>query len=247
MTDVKVAIVTGGGQGIGRATALELGAHGFAVAVCDLVKQRADLVVQELEAAGASGMSFEADVSKRADVEAVVAETLARYGHIDALVNNAGTHAPSKVVDMSDEIWDRVIDVCLKGTFYFSRAVLPSMIERRSGTIINLSSVWAWACGAEAAPYCAAKAGITAFTKSLAFEVGEYGIRVNAVAPGLVDTALYRDTSSQAGRDFLLSNCPLGRECSPEELARPIRFLVSEDASWVNGETLTVSGGLYVR
>ena len=148
---------------------------------------------------------------------------------------------------MSDEIWDRVINTNLRGTFYFSRAVLPSMIERRSGVIVNLSSVLAWACGAEAAPYSAAKAGITALTKSLAFEVGEYGIRVNAIAPGLVDTVLYRATTTQSGRDNLLSNCPLGRECTPEEVARPIRFLVSGDASWVNGETLTVSGGLYLR
>ena len=99
----------------------------------------------------------------------------------------------------------------------------------------------------EAAPYCTSKAGITAFTKSLAFEVGEYGIRVNAIAPGLVDTELYKSTSTQAGRDFLIGNCPLSRECTPEEIAKPIGFLVSNEASWVNGETLTVSGGLYTR
>lgn len=247
MANNKVAIVTGGGQGIGRATAIELGAHGFDVTVCDLVQERAESVVRELEASGGGGLALRADVSNREQVEDVVSATLARYGQIDALVNNAGTHTASKVVDMSDEIWDRVINTNLKGTFYFSRAVLPTMIERRSGVIVNLSSVLAWACGAEAAPYSAAKAGITALTKALAFEVGEYGIRVNAVAPGLVDTVLYRDTTTEAGRDYLLSNCPLNRECTPEEVARPIRFLVSGDASWVNGETLTVSGGLYIR
>ena len=247
MANNKVAIVTGGGQGIGRATALELGAHGFDVTVCDLVQERAESVVKELEASGGGGLAVRVDVNSREQVEDVVSTTLARYGQIDALINNAGTHTASKVVDMSDEIWDRVINTNLRGTFYFSRAVLPSMIERRSGVIVNLSSVLAWACGAEAAPYSAAKAGITALTKSLAFEVGEYGIRVNAIAPGLVDTVLYRATTTQSGRDNLLSNCPLGRECTPEEVARPIRFLVSGDASWVNGETLTVSGGLYLR
>lgn len=247
MTDIKVAIVTGGGQGIGRATALELAGRGYHVSVCDLVAERAETVAEEVRQAGQEGLAFACDVSQRADVEAVVASTLERFGRIDALVNNAGTHTAMKVVDMPDEVWDRITDVILKGTFYFCRAVLPTMIAQQSGNIVNISSVWAWACGAEAAPYCTSKAGITAFTKSLAFEVGEYGIRVNAIAPGLVDTELYKSTSTQAGRDFLIGNCPLSRECTPEEIAKPIGFLVSNEASWVNGETLTVSGGLYTR
>jgi 3-oxoacyl-[acyl-carrier protein] reductase len=243
----KAAIVTGGGQGIGRAAVLELAHRGHNVSVCDLVGDRAERVAEEVRSGGQQSQAFGADVSNKADVERVINKTLEQFGRIDVLVNNAGTHTPVKVVDMTDETFDRITNTILKGTFYFSRAVLPTMISQQSGTIINLSSVWAWACGPEAAPYCSAKAAVTAFTKSLAFEVGEYGIRVNAVAPGLVDTELYRSTSSREDRDFLIANCPMGRECTPEEIAKPIGFLASQEASWVNGETLTVSGGLYVR
>ena len=241
------AIVTGAAQGIGRATALQLARDGYDVGIVDLRGEGAESTLSEVRTTGADGAALAVDVTDSAAVNDAVDELIRRFGRVDALVNNAGTHVTAKVVDLSDDAFDRTVNTILKGTFYFTRAVLPTMIDRRAGAIVNVSSVLAWHCTPAAAPYCAAKAAVTAFTKSVSFEVGEYGIRVNAVAPGLVDTELYRATVAEDERAALLEQCPLGRECTPEEVAAPIAFLLSDAASWVNGDTVTVSGGLFLR
>jgi 3-oxoacyl-[acyl-carrier protein] reductase len=243
----KVAVVTGAAQGIGRATADRLASDGYRIAVVDFRAEPAEKVAAELRELGTDAAAFTADVGDSSAVDDATKQILERFGGLDVLVNNAGTHVPGDVVDISNEDFDRVVDTILKGTFYFSRAVLPTMIAQRGGSIVNVSSVWAWACAPGAAPYCLAKAGVTALTKSLAQEVGKYGIRVNAVAPYLVNTELHRASHSDEARKEMASAHPMGRECEPEEIAASISFLVSNDASWVAGESLTLSGGSLLR
>jgi 3-oxoacyl-[acyl-carrier protein] reductase len=243
----QVAVVTGAAQGIGRATALRLASDGYRIAVVDFRAGPAEEVAAELQALGTDAAAFTADVGDSSAVDDATKQILERFGGLDVLVNNAGTHVPGDVVDLSNEDFDRVVNTILKGTFYFSRAVLPTMIAQRGGAIVNVSSVWAWACAPGAAPYCLAKAGVTALTKSLAQEVGKYGIRVNAVAPYLVNTELHRATHTEEARRGMAEASPMGRECEPEEIAASISFLVSEDASWVAGESLTLSGGSFLR
>jgi 3-oxoacyl-[acyl-carrier protein] reductase len=243
----KVAVVTGAAQGIGRATAQRLGSDGYRIAVVDFRREPAEKVAAEFQELGMDAAAFTADVGDSAAVDDATKHILERFGGLDVLVNNAGTHVPGEVVDLSNEDFDRVVDTIVKGTFYFSRAVLPTMIAQRGGSIVNVSSVWAWACAPGAAPYCLAKAGVTAFTKSLAQEVAKYGIRVNAVAPYLVNTELHRASHSDEARKEMAAAHPMGRECEPEEIAASISFLVSNEASWVSGESLTLSGGSLLR
>jgi 3-oxoacyl-[acyl-carrier protein] reductase len=242
----KVAIVTGGAQGIGRSSALRLAAQGYRVAVVDLQEDKARSVVAEIEQVGSHGLAYGLDVRDRPRVREAVDDVAARLGRIDVLVNNAGTHTECEFVNLTDEIYDRVVGTILTASFSFARAVLPTMIKQGSGVIVNIASVWAWGVGPGAAPYCASKAGIVSLTKSLATEVGKHGIRVNAIAPGLIDTDMYA-TLNPEEREALIQSCPLGRLASPEEVAGPISFLVSDEASWITGETLAVAGGTYLR
>lgn len=242
----KVAIVTGGAQGIGRASALRLASQGYRIVVIDLQSDKAQAVVDEVKQAGSDGLAYGLDVSDGERVRATVDEVVSRLGGIDVLVNNAGTHTECEVIDLTDQIYERILETILTGSFQFARAVLPTMIEKQAGVIINIASVWAWGVGPGAAPYCAAKAGVVSLTKALATEVGKHNIRVNAVAPGLIDTDMYATLNPEA-REALIETCPLGRLASPDEIAGPVAFLVSDDASWITGETLAVSGGTYLR
>jgi 3-oxoacyl-[acyl-carrier protein] reductase len=215
--------------------------------VVDFRAEAAEKAVSELQELGADAAAFTADVGDSGAVNDTTEKIIAHFGGLDVLVNNAGTHVPGNVVDLSDEAFNRVVDTIVKGTFYFSRAVLPTMIAQKSGNIVNVSSVWAWACAPGASAYCLAKAGVTALTKSLAQEVGKYGIRVNAVAPYLVNTELHRASHTEEARRGMAAESPMGRECEPQEIAAAISFLVSGDASWVAGESLTLSGGSFLR
>jgi 3-oxoacyl-[acyl-carrier protein] reductase len=242
-----VAIVTGGAQGIGRAVANRFARDRFAVALMDLNGIKAEEAAEELRASGVQAVAYGVDVADSGAVGAAVESLVDRFGRIDVLVNNAGTHVPGNVLDTDDATYDKIVDSIMKGTFWFSRAVLPTMIQQRRGAIVNVSSVWAWACAAGAAPYCMAKAGIVAFTKSLAAEVGELGIRVNAVGPYLVATELHRASLSDDVRRQMSAEVPLKREADPDEIAAAIAFLASDEASWVSGDTLTLSGGALLR
>ena len=239
--------MTGAGQGIGRATALELARDGYIVVLADIVHERTENVMLEIREAGSDGLVLDTDVSSVDAVRHMIDTAIESFGRVDVLVNNAGTHVSESVTDLTDQTLDTIIDTNLKSVFYSCRAVIPAMMAQNSGAIVNISSVWAWACAPNAAPYCASKAGIMALTKSLAIEVGPYGIRVNAIAPGLIETELHRSATSQEDQEKHNEQVPLGRMGLPEEIARPIRFLVSDDASWITGETLTVSGGSYLR
>jgi NAD(P)-dependent dehydrogenase (short-subunit alcohol dehydrogenase family) len=242
-----VAIITGAAQGIGLATAKRFAEDGYRVAIVDLSREKAEQEADQLRNAGTAASAYKADVSDSAAVNETVAAVVNDFGRVDVLVNNAGTHVPGNVVDTTDDVYNRVVDSIMKGTFYFSRAVLPTMISQGSGAIVNVASVWAWDCAPGAAPYCMAKAGVVAFTKSLASEVARHGIRVNAVGPYLIATELHRASHSDEARREMAEGHPMGREGEPNEVAAAIAFLASDQASWVSGDTLTTSGGALLR
>jgi 3-oxoacyl-[acyl-carrier protein] reductase len=239
----RVALVTGGGRGIGRATARRLAMEGCHVAVADVDRAAADAVAAEVRALGREALAVALDVASAADVERGVAEVLGRFGRADVLVNSAGVLGPFLPVwETPVESWDRLIAIHLRGTFLCCRAVVPGMIANRWGRIVNLASI----AGKEGYPldaaYCAAKAGVIAFTKSLAKEVARHNIRVNAVAPTVIETDLVKGIPADeiAAKQRLI---PLGRFGTPEEVAALIRFLVSDESSFITGQCSDISGG----
>lgn len=242
----KVAIVTGAaGPGIGRATARELAREGAMVVVSDRDGERASKVALEIAGTGAQAIGLKCDVSQAADVEAMVRVVVDRWGRTDILVNNAAYYRQRHVVDMEEVLWDRVIATALKGTFLCSRAVLPHMSRQGGGAIVNLSSTEALQGSDRGlAHYAAAKAGIMAFTRSLAREAAKSNIRVNCVCPSFVwNEGLATTGFSQAEHQKMIAETPMGRAATPQEVAKAILFLCSEDASFITGSTLTVSGG----
>jgi 3-oxoacyl-[acyl-carrier protein] reductase len=245
----KVAIVTASaGAGIGGATARLLAHEGAHVVISDTHAGRTPKVAEEIAAAyGRKAIGVVCDVAQRQQVDNLVARTLETFGQIDILVNNAGRNMLSPVVDMTDEQWDTVIDVCLKGTFLCSRAVLKSMIGRRTGAIVSLSSIAGWRGSAQGeAHYCAAKAGIMGFTKALAQEVAPHNIRVNAVAPGLIYNDFLARIYPPDFFDQAKAEVPLGRLGEPDDVAKTILFLVSDDSAYITGETICISGGRHM-
>ena len=239
-----VALVTGGSRGIGRATCLALAAKGAAVAVLYRSRSdRANEVVEQIRASGEHALAIQADVTDPGAIEQSVGEAVSRLGKVDILVNNAGelTHAP--VVDMRDSDWERALVVNLTSAFRYARACIPAMQERRWGRIINVSSQAAFTGSNNHAHYAAAKAGLLGFTFSLAKELGACGITVNVVSPGRIVTDLLLET--MAGREEeWIRQTPLQRLGKPEEVAGAIAFLASEEASYITGAVINVSGGL---
>ena len=233
------AIVTGGGSGIGEGICHGLAAAGARVLVVDIERERAERVAQDV---GSAAMAAQADVTRASDVAAVVSEAIRRLGRIDVLVNNAGGSVVRPVVDMTEDDWDHVVDLNLKSVYLCSRAALPHMIERGSGRIVNIASNIAVTGGAGRASYAAAKGGVVAFTKSLALEVAEHAITVNAVAPGLTNTPRVR---ARLGSDRATADrtIPLGRIAEPADVAKAVVFFASEEAAYITGQTLHVNGG----
>jgi 3-oxoacyl-[acyl-carrier protein] reductase len=252
MTSIQgVALVTGAGAGLGRACALVLGKRGARVAV-HYMKSRegAEQVVSELQAAGVEAASFQADLTKSAEVEAMVAAVNAKFGSIDILVNNAGDLMGRKpLLEMSEEFFHAVIDVNLTSTFLVCRAVGPAMVARRSGTIVNMSSLAAWNGGGPGAgAYSAAKGAVVSLTKALAKEMSPHGVRVNCVAPGLIgDTAFHGRFTAPAAFENAAKGVLLGRAGTPDEVATVVAFLASSDASFLTGETIEINGGMNMR
>jgi 3-oxoacyl-[acyl-carrier protein] reductase len=241
----KVAIVTGGTRGIGRAVAQCLAEDGASVVVSGLDATRLDAATKELEGLGVAVLGVVADVARREDAERLVDQTKERFARIDVLVNNAGITRDALLVRMKDEDWDRVLDVNLRGAFLMTRAVAKVMMRQKGGRIINITS----AAGAMGNPgqanYSAAKAGLIGLTKSVARELSRWGILVNAVAPGLIDTDMAAATPAEA-REALLAQVPLGRIGSGREVAEVVRFLAGEGAAYITGQVLHVNGGLYM-
>jgi 3-oxoacyl-[acyl-carrier protein] reductase len=243
----KVALVTGGGSGIGRATSVALAEAGAAVAIHYFSSMSgAEEVLASLRASGGRGVSIQADLKIRGEGDRVVGETVAAFGGLDILVNNAG-HLVHRcpVAQMSDDLYQEIMDVNMTATFAVSRAALRYMLPRRSGSIINMSSAAAYTGGGNNATiYATSKAAIVGFTRGLAKEVGGQGIRVNAIAPGLIGTQFHDRFSTPEGRAQTVRGIPLGREGTAEDVARAVVFLASPAAAFVTGDVLAINGGM---
>jgi len=237
--DGKVALVTGASRGIGAAIARELARAGARVAV----NYRSGREAAEEIAGGIGGVVVQGDVADAEQAQAMVERAESELGDLDILVNNAGVTRDTLLARMSDDDWDAVLGTNLGGVFHTSRAVARKMLRRRAGSIVNLTSVVGLRGNPGQANYVAAKAGVIGFTKALARELGGRGVRVNAVAPGYIETELTA-VLSEPVRDAILTNTPLGRLGRPEDVAGAVRFLCSDEAAFVTGEVLLVDGGL---
>ncbi|MBA2937873.1 3-oxoacyl-[acyl-carrier-protein] reductase [Paenibacillus sp. CGMCC 1.16610] len=242
----KVALVTGASRGIGRAIALHLAEHGADVAVNYAGSEAAaEEVVAAIEAMGRKAIKLRADVSSYQESEELVKQTIEKFGKIDILVNNAGITRDNLIMRMKEEEFDQVIATNLKGVFNCVKAVTRPMMKQRFGRIINISSVVGVLGNPGQANYVAAKAGVIGLTKATARELSTRGITVNAVAPGFIETDM-TDKLSAEMREQMLKQIPLERLGQPEEIAKVVRFLASDDASYMTGQTLHVDGGMYM-
>jgi NAD(P)-dependent dehydrogenase (short-subunit alcohol dehydrogenase family) len=244
LTD-KVAIVTGAGRGIGRACALGLAAEGAHVVLADVDVQSAAETAGEIIATNRRAVSLKVDVTSLDDVRNMVSRAVQEFSRIDILINNAGIVGPSRSEDLSEEEWDRVISVNLKGVFLCSQAVGRQMIAQKCGSIVSISSIAAWAAFPMRASYCASKAGVIALTQVLACEWAQHGIRINAVGPGYVLTEAVRETVRRGVTTLsdVRHRTPLGRLGETDEIARAVVFLASDEASYITGQNLFVDGG----
>jgi 3-oxoacyl-[acyl-carrier protein] reductase len=244
----RTAIVTGAAGGIGAATALRLAADGMAVGVLDLDEDSTSSTVDAITAAGGRAFGVGADVCDRAAVDTAVARVAERLGPPTVLVNNAGVTRDNLLFKMTDDDWDSVIAVHLRGAFLCSRAVQAHMVEQRWGRIVSLSSTSALGNRGQA-NYATAKAGLQGFTKTLAIELGKFGVTANAIAPGFIVTDMTKATAARIGEDWdtyvaaRAAAIPVARAGLPEDIAHTVSFLVSEGAGFVSGQVIYVAGG----
>lgn len=237
-----VAVVTGASRGLGRAIAEELGRKGAKVVVnYSRSKEPAEELVEQLSDA----VAIQADVSDAEQAQRLIDEAIEKFGRIDVLVNNAGINRDKTLKKLSIEEWDTVVQTDLNSAFYTVHAALPHMIEQESGSIINMSSFVGEAGNVGQANYAAAKAGLLGFTKTAAQELARYGITVNAICPGFIETDMVADIPEEA-QEKLLKTVPLGRFGKPEEIAHAVRYLV-EDGDYITGQSLDINGGVYIR
>lgn len=244
----KVAIITGGAVGIGRATALLFGREGAKLVIADMDAEKGTEFEGTLKEMGLEGFFVKADVRESGEVEGVVEATMKRFGRIDTLVNNAGVAASIPVVELSEEDWDRIVDTNLKGTYLCCKYAIPKMIEGGGGTIVNLGSVHGLVGKARVAAYNAAKAGVINLTRNMALDYAPHNIRVNAVCPGYVETemvrrAINRNENPAKAYEELVQLHPMGRLGRPEEIAHAILFLASDESSFATGSSLVIDGG----
>ncbi|HIQ06280.1 MAG TPA: glucose 1-dehydrogenase [Anaerolineae bacterium] len=244
----KVALVTGGASGIGRATAILFAREGAAVAVVDINEAAGQSVVQEIVDGGGEAIFIRCDVTGAEDCRNAVRRTVQAFGRLDILFNNAGIIRRASVVDTTEEEWDRVMAVNVKSAFLCSKYAIPVMAEAGGGVIVNTASGWGLVGGKEAVSYCASKAAVVNLTRAMAIDHGPQNIRVNAVCPGDTATAMLRSEAEQLGartEEFFreAADRPLGRVGTPEEIARAVLFLASDASSFVTGTALVVDGG----
>jgi len=239
----QVAIVTGAGRGIGRAIAVQLAGQGARVACWDVDRGLAEETAALLSEKGPEGLAGVVDVTDSKAVTAAAGALLEKFSRIDILVNNAGITRDNLLIRMTPEQWEQVLDVNLKGAFHCTRAVARTMMKQRRGRIVNVASVVGIRGNAGQANYCASKAGLIGLTKSVARELAPRSITVNAVAPGAIATEMTRELSEKTKDDFLQA-IPLAHFGQPEDVARVISFLVSEDAGYITGQVINVDGGM---
>jgi 3-oxoacyl-[acyl-carrier protein] reductase len=241
----RVALVTGASRGIGEATARRLAAEGASVIAAARTLAALEKVVAEISSAGGKAAALAMDLSDADSVDAGVRDALAAHGAIDVLVNNAGVTDDNLILRMSRDAWDRVIATNLTGVFLLTQAVVKGMVRRRYGRIVNVTSVVGLMGNAGQVNYAASKAGLVGFTKSLARELASRNVTCNAVAPGFIRTAMTEEMT-EAARESLAAQIPLARLGAPEDVAAAIAYLASEEAAYVTGHVLNVSGGLYM-
>lgn len=240
----KTAIVTGAGRGIGKAIATAIHGKGACVVIADLDEATAKQTAQDL---GERAHAIQTDVSKSGDVQNMVDTTIERFGGVDILANNAGIDNAVSILDMDEEEWDRVMAINLKSVFLCTKACLPSMIERGGGNVISTASIVARQGAMNGGiHYAASKGGIIAFTKTLARQMAKHNIRANAIAPGVVDTDLIREHMPAEMRAKVEAAIPAGRLAHTDEIGSVVAFLVSPEASYVNGATIDVNGGFWI-
>jgi NAD(P)-dependent dehydrogenase (short-subunit alcohol dehydrogenase family) len=255
--DKHVAIVTGCGRGIGRATALELATLGADIAIAELDRAGAEGTAEQVKKLGRRALVIPTDVTKRADLTTMVERTRAELGRIDVLVNNAGIYRAAAPLDVTDEHWDAIMTINARAVFFASQAVLPVMIAQKSGSIVNLASMAGKIGSKTNLPYNASKAAVVSMTKSLALAHAADGIRVNCVCPGFVETDMWAMVSRDQGKLLGMSaeeftrqrrsQVPLGRMETPEDVAKVIGFLASSRAGYMTGQALSVDGGLVMH
>ena len=239
----QVALVTGSGRGIGQAIALALAENGANVVVNDVVEESARQVAAQIEEMGVAAMAVVANITCEDEVKAMVTAAMDRFGQIDILVNNAGITQDNLLMRMSEEQWDAVLAVNLKGAFLCTKAVARPMVKARRGRIINIASVVGLTGNVGQANYSSSKGGLIALTKSTAQELGSRGITCNAVAPGFIETEMTGRLSDEA-REQMLGRVPLGRPGQPEDVAGAVVFLAGPEAAYITGQVITVDGGM---
>lgn len=244
----RTAVVTGAGSGIGRGIAALLAEMGASVAVLDIDEARGVQTVEQIRNAGGNAFALACDVSRASDCQRAVGTVIQRRGQIHVLCNCAGIAIRKDIVGLSEEEWDRALDVTLKGIFLLSREVVPHMIRHGGGSIIHIGSGWSLKGGPNAASYCAAKGGVVNLTRAMAIDYGRHNIRVNCVCPGDVDTPMLRSECTQLGEDvdsFMkeAANRPLARVGTPEDVAHAVLFLAGSMSSWITGASIVVDGG----
>ncbi|WP_100487653.1 3-oxoacyl-[acyl-carrier-protein] reductase [Sporolactobacillus pectinivorans] len=243
----KVALVTGASRGIGRAIALELAREGASIVVNYAgSKDRAEKTVTEIKDLGSEAFTFQCDVSNETDVQSMVKATIEKFGHLDIVVNNAGITRDGLLVRLKEKDWDSVLDTNLKGVFLVTKAALRPMMRQRQGKVINIASVVGILGNASQANYVAAKAGVIGLTKATAREVASRGITVNAVAPGFIITEMTDELPEQV-KEKMKNDIPLGRSGTPEDVARVVKFLASDDSNYMTGQTLSIDGGMAMQ
>lgn len=241
----QTVLITGGGSGIGREMALRFAAEGAWIVAADRYLDRAQETIALIEKAGGSGLALLCDVAESDQVQAMSDAAVARFGKVDVLINNAGLSVGDAILDFDEDAWDLNLDVVLKSVYLCSRALLPQMIERGSGVILNIASVNGMYAIGESA-YAAAKAGMISLTGNMAIHYGDKGVRVVCIAPGTIKTPIWDERLKREpnAMDHIVPWYPLGRVGLPEDVAKAALFLCSDDASWITGVTLPVDGGL---
>jgi 3-oxoacyl-[acyl-carrier protein] reductase len=241
----KVALVTGAAQGIGKAVALLLARNGADIVVSDINLEKAEETAKEVQILGRKALAIKVDVAKSDDVDKMVQAILAQFGHIDILINNAGIARDKLILRMTEEDWDAVLNINLKGTFNCTKAVVRHMSKQKSGKIVSIASVVGEMGNAGQGNYAASKAGVIGFTKTVAREFAQRGINVNAIAPGYIETPMTEALPDKVKED-LKRLIPMDRLGKPEDVAEAVLFLVSESANYITGQVLNVNGGIYM-
>ena len=241
----KVSLVTGAGQGIGKAIAFAFANEGSAVVVNDIKEEMARMISEDITTRGGRAIAIKADVSKREEVEDMIERTIRSFKRIDVLVNNAGVQTETPFLNLSEEEWDRIIDTNLKGTFLCSQLAAREMVKQGGGKIINISSIHEFLARRNIAHYAASKGGIAMLTKVMALELARYKVNVTAIAPGTVATHMNADILSSPQKIAEMSSkIPWGRIATPEEVAKVALYLASQDAEYITGSTIYTDGGL---